>query len=82
MKLNAGLNVKLGQLKEILDLHHELTFNSDIAAIRGFLIAFDYNENQKDEDKISLSTYACDNIQDLLKKCLFCIGDLIPKIEE
>ena len=76
--------VKPNKLKEILDLNQELTFNHDVATIRGFLNDFDYNENH--EDKMNINSYkahqACDRIQDLLQKCWFCIGDFIPKIEQ
>jgi|GEM_PF-2909294 len=70
-------------LSEILKLNHELTFNDDTGIIRGFLMAFDYNE--KHQDKLPLNTYnahkACDKLQNLLRKCLFCIGDFIPPVE-
>ena len=75
--------MKPNKLKEILDLNQELTFSHDVATIRGFLNDFDYNENH--EDKRTISSYhahqACDRIQDLLKKSLFCIGDFIPPIK-
>ena len=76
--------MKPDKLKEILDLNQELTFNTDVATIRGFLNKFDYNLQH--EDKININTFeahqACSRIQKLLQKSCFCIGDFIPRIQK